>query len=156
MSTLYTLQHTPELLQASHGPIRKTALFLQMGFYAVVTILTWTNVANLFLTLLLVFGQAITRAKTLPVTLSEVIFAIVYFAMILLQLMMGIAGKLDKSLGVYQSIVLLCAYSAPLTQCASGRRYPTYTLFDNRYYADCLMMIFSFAIGIWLLATNGA
>ena len=84
MSTLYTLQHTPELLEASHGPIRKTALIMQMGFYAVVTVLTWTNVANLFLTLLLVFGQAIGRSG-LPVVLSEIVFSIVYMALILLQ-----------------------------------------------------------------------
>lgn len=91
MSTLYTLQHTPELLEASHGPIRKTALILQMGFYAVVTALTWTNVANLFLTLLLVFGQAIGRSG-LPVVLSEIVFSIVYMALILLQVCERLPG----------------------------------------------------------------
>ena len=92
MSTLYTLQHTPELLQASHGPIRKAALFMQMGFYAIVTVLTWTNVANLFLTLLLIFGQAIQRSS-LPKIEAEVAFGAVYAGLILMQVRGGVGGR---------------------------------------------------------------
>ena len=43
-----------------HGLIRKCALTLQIGYYAVVTILNWANIALLLLSLLLIFGLAIT------------------------------------------------------------------------------------------------
>ena len=126
MSTLYTLQHTSQLMQATHGPIRKFFLLFQMGFYAIVTVLTWTNVANLFLTLLLIFGQAIQRSG-LPKIEAQVAFGAIYAALILLQVMLGIAGKLTSSYNLYQGLAGFFIF----------------------------MMIFSFCIGIWLLSTNG-
>ena len=87
----------------------------------------WVNIANLLLTLLLIFSLAMSLSPWPEARETAVlIFAIVYGALLLFQVMLGIAGRPSSSKSVYFALGVLYFAMVGSGRGGSGRFFRDY------------------------------
>jgi chitin synthase len=122
---VYYLYHFPRFMGTSHGFFRKLLLCCQFCFLGTTAFVAWFNVALLYLSFVMVINTTISYAP-FGVGELQMAFSFFYLMLIFLQIVSGLAGKVNQM----------------------------HTLYFTTLISYAIIMTFSVVFGIWLVTNQ--